>query len=115
MKNADLDSTIDALEALEERDRGETAHAGAVQQRVSIGIVEVFFGKISVAAVRLTGQLKVGDLIEIGTEDEAIRQRVSSMQINHSEVGEAGEGDSVGIKLKYKVEAGQQVYKLLAR
>jgi putative protease len=111
MKDVDLDSTMDSLETMEAR---EAARSTSRQQqaRVLVGTVEGFFDKIGVVAIRLSGTLKVGDVIEIGTEEEAVRQRVLSMQINREDVEEASEGDSVGIKLKYRVGEGESVYKL---
>ncbi|MDE1851148.1 MAG: translation elongation factor-like protein [Candidatus Micrarchaeota archaeon] len=78
-----------------------------------IGTVEEFFDRINVAAVKLTQSLKVGDVIEVGNEEEAVRQKVSSMQIDRNDVEEAGGGDSVGIKLNHKVPLGSEVYKIL--
>lgn len=115
MKNADLDSTMDILDTLDARDRGKDPGPGNpsnARSKSPIGTVEGFYDKISVAAIRLTGSLKVGDIIEIGTEDDAVRQRVSSMQINREDVEEAREGDSVGIKTKHRVEEGLNVYRI---
>ncbi len=80
--------------------------------RVKVGVVEQFFNRINVVAVRLDEQLRVGDLIEIGDEYDAIRQRVSSMQVDGNDVQEAGAGDSVGIKLNYKVSEGRDVFRM---
>jgi translation initiation factor IF-2 len=41
-----------------------------------------------------------------------VRQRVSSMQIERKDVGEANAGDSVGIKVDTHVPVGSKVYKL---
>lgn len=106
-----LDNAMDVLNAQEERERQESqARRGST--RIPIGRVEKFFEKIGVAAVKLDEPLMVGDLIEIGSEDDAIRQRVSSMQIEHKDVIEASGGDSVGIKLNYPVREGSKVYKI---
>ena len=69
-----------------------------LESKELIGTVEQFFDKISVVAITLHGSLKVGDIIEIGTEDESVRQKVASMQIDKNYVEEASSGDSVGIK-----------------
>lgn len=107
----DLDNAVNSLEAWEAKERQQ---AGRVQEagRVPVGSVERFFDRIGVAAIKLTAGLKVGDLIEIGNEDEAVRQRVSSMQIDRVDVEEASEGDSVGIKTNHPVPAGSLVYKI---
>ena len=66
-----------------------------------------------VGIVKRAGTVKgVGDLIEIGDEYDAIRQRVSSMQVDGNDVQEAGAGDSVGIKLNYKVSEGRDVFRM---
>lgn len=83
-----------------------------VQTRVLIGSVERFFDRISVVAIKLSDSLKVGDVIEIENAEYAVRQRVSSMQINGKNVNEASNGDSVGIKLSVPVPAGCSVYRL---
>ncbi len=88
------------------------ANAASTTGKVLVGRVEQFFDKINVAAIILDSALKVGDIIEIGNEEEAIRQRISSMQIEKEDVSQAQEGESVGIKLKYKVPVGSDVYKI---
>ncbi len=117
MKNSDLDSTMDVLDTMEARDNRNpnpdpNPNSMPRQNKVAIGTVEDFFDKISVVAIKLNGNLKVGDVIEIGDEEEAVRQKIISMQINRENVEEAGDGDSVGIKLKYKVSPGLSVYKI---
>lgn len=77
-----------------------------------IGAVDQFFSKLGVAAIKLTGSLSAGDVIEIGTEDDAIRQRVESMQIDNENVESAAAGDDIGIKLKHVVKVGSDVYKV---
>jgi hypothetical protein len=112
----DLDNAMASLNAWESRESGvpsQTAQAPAGRGRVLVGTVDGFFKKINVAAVKLTGGLKVGDLIEIGSEDEAIRQRVLSMQIDREDISEASEGDDVGIKLNHDVPVGSEVYRIV--
>ncbi len=111
MKDVDLDSTMDSLETMEAREAARSI-SGQQQSRVLVGTVEGFFDKIGVVAIKLSSTLKVGDVIEIGTEEEAVRQRVLSMQINREDVEEASEGDSVGIKTSHRIEEGLSVYKI---
>ncbi|MDE1850449.1 MAG: translation elongation factor-like protein [Candidatus Micrarchaeota archaeon] len=80
--------------------------------KAHIGTVEHFFDKINVAAIKLIGPLKVGDIIEIGDEESAVREKIRSMQIDREDVERAGEGDSIGIKLGHKVAAGSRVYRI---
>ncbi len=77
-----------------------------------IGVISHFFGQIGVAAIDLTGSLKVGDRIKIKGVTTDFEQVVDSMQIDRKEVGKAGKGDSIGIKVGEKVRVGDGVYKL---
>ena len=104
----DLDSAISSLE--EQEEHVKRLSGGNGHGRTQIGTVEQYFGRVGVVAIKLSGRLAVGQIIEIGTEDEAVRQRVSSMQIDRVDVQEASEGDSVGVKLKYEVPEGSGVY-----
>ena len=107
----DIDNVMDSLNEWEERRRKSEAPEHA-QGKILIGTVAQYFEKIGVAAIRLTADLNVGDVIEIGNEEEAIRQRVDSMQIDRKDVGSASEGDDVGVKLKYHVGTGSEVYRI---
>ncbi len=96
----------DAMSNIEEKEQVQAAN------RVSVGKVDHFFDKIGVAAIILTGTLRVGDTIEIVSGAETIRQKVESMQIERRDVSEASSGDSVGIKTDRKVARGSVVYRL---
>ncbi len=108
----DLDNAMDVLDTLEKKNDKKTEINNNIQNRVQIGTVEGYFSKINVVAIKLDSELNTGDLIEIGTEDESVRQRVSSMQIDRNDVYTAYSGDSVGIKLRYEVNEGEAVYKI---
>ena len=79
-----------------------------------VGEVAHFFGNINVAALKLSGDLKVGDKISIEHKDGTVvlEQAVDSMQIEHKAVQEAKAGDDVAIKTTGKVHAGNLVYKV---
>ena len=69
-----------------------------------IGEVIKYFGKIGVAAIRLTeGPLKVGDTIHLVGHTTDLTQMVDSMQIENQNVQEAGPGADLGIRTKEKV------------
>lgn len=106
----DLDDAIDALETAEAKERGGLPGANATKGKMLVGTVEQFYDRLNVAAVKLNGKLSVGDIIEIGDEEEAIRQKVLSMQINREDVIEAYEGDDIGIKVRCAVPVGSQVF-----
>jgi putative protease len=80
-------------------------------EEIAIGRVEKFFGKISVAAIRITGgELKVGDKIKVKGHTTDFEQTVDSMQVEHATVPTAGPGAEVGIKVKEKVHEHDTVY-----
>ncbi len=79
-----------------------------------VGQVIKFFGKISVAAIRLTdGSLKVGDQIHIVGHTTDLTQTIDSMQIENNNVQEAGPGADIGVKVKDKVREHDTVYKVV--
>lgn len=75
-----------------------------------IGEVAHYFGHISVAAIKLKGELKVGDMIHIKGHTTDLEQPVESIQIEHNSVQKAKKGDDVGIKVKDHVRVGDEVY-----
>jgi translation elongation factor EF-Tu-like GTPase len=78
-----------------------------------VGEVIKFFGKIGVAAIRITeGSLKVGDKIHIVGHTTDISQTVDSMQVENKSVQEAGVGADVGIKAKDRVREHDTVYRV---
>lgn len=79
-----------------------------------IGDVIKFFGKIGVAAIRLSeGSLKVGDKIRIVGHTTDVSQTVDSMQVENQDVQEAGPGADIGIKVKDRVREHDTVYKVM--
>lgn len=78
-----------------------------------IGIVDHFFTKVSVAAVRITnGELKIGDTIHfVGTHTD-FTQKVESMEIDRKPVERVTVGDDVGIKVRERVRENDIVYKV---
>ncbi|HDM25607.1 MAG TPA: hypothetical protein ENG24_03320 [Thermoplasmatales archaeon] len=79
-----------------------------------VGVVEHFFTKISVAAIKITdGELKVGDTIHIVGATTDFKQKVESMQINKQPVEIAKPGDEVGIKVIDRVRENDVVYKVV--
>jgi putative protease len=108
-KNAVVEDMLQHNDFGDGVDAEDDVQSGAVL----IGTVEHFFSKIDVAAVRLTGSLKIGDVVEVRGDGEPVRIRVSSMQIEKVDVTEAGEGDSVGIKVDTPITAGSKVYLIM--
>jgi len=78
-----------------------------------IGKVVHFFSHISVAVIKLTSPLSVGDSIRIvGGENTDFNQTVDSMEVEHQKIKKARKGDEVGLKVKEKVREGYKVYKV---
>ncbi|OGS46616.1 MAG: hypothetical protein A3K66_04765 [Euryarchaeota archaeon RBG_16_67_27] len=83
-------------------------------ERVKVGEVFHFFGKIGVAAIRLTdGALAVGDTIQIQGPTTNLTQRVETMQIEHAAVTRADAGQEVGVKVSEHVRERDLVFKVL--
>ncbi|HVP76977.1 MAG TPA: EF-Tu/IF-2/RF-3 family GTPase [Thermodesulfobacteriota bacterium] len=79
-----------------------------------VGEIIKFFGKINVAALRLSeGSLKVGDTIHIVGHTTDVTQTIDSMQIENKNVQEAGPGADLGIKVKGRVREHDVVYKVV--
>ena len=77
-----------------------------------IGKVSDFFARPVVAAVELTGSLKVGDTIIIKGHTTNLEMVVTSMQIDNVPVPTAMTGDAIGIKVPDKVRKGDEVFKV---
>jgi len=77
-----------------------------------VGEVTHYWRKISVAGIKLTDTLSVGDTIRIRGATTDFEQTVSSMQIEHENIETATKGQEVGLKVKDKVRRGDTVYKV---
>lgn len=77
-----------------------------------IGSISHYFAQIGVAVIELAGDLKVGDTIRIKGNTTDFEQEVNSMQIDKEPVNEAGNKQSVGLKVGEKVRVGDEVFKL---
>jgi len=75
-----------------------------------VGKVFSYFTKIGVAAIEVTGNLKVGDKIRIKGATTDFEQKVDSMQVEGKNVDAAKKGDSIGIKVKDRVRPHDVVY-----
>jgi len=77
-----------------------------------VGKITHFFPKVSVAVVKLDGELKVGDKISIEKGDNILEQDVTSMQVEHKNIQVAKPGDDIGMKTDKEVKPGALVYKV---
>ncbi|MCD6471063.1 hypothetical protein J7K86_00850 [bacterium] len=78
-----------------------------------IGKITHYFGKIGVAVIELSDELKVGDNIHIVGGNRDFTQVVDSMQIEHQSINEAKSGDVVGLKVDQAVREGDKVFKIV--
>ena len=74
-----------------------------------IGTVTHWFGNVSVAGIKLTGDLSVGDRIRIKGHTSDFESPVESIQIDRVSVESAGAGDDVGIMLPERARIGDKV------
>jgi putative protease len=65
----------------------------------AIGQVTHFFSHRSVAAIRLSAQLALGDKIHIRGHTTDLVQSVTSMEVEHAKVERAGPGDDVALEV----------------
>lgn len=76
-----------------------------------IGRVSSYFEHVGVAAIKLSGSLKVGDTVKIKGHTTDFEVPIKSMQIERKEVKSAKKGDHVGIKVPEKVRSNDAVLK----
>ena len=81
-------------------------------EKKKIGVIEHFYGGISVAVVKLDAALKKGDMISIEGPTTNLQQKAESMQIDRKEIAEAKKGQSIGLKVSDKVKQNDIVYKV---
>ena len=81
------------------------------EQETEIGEVMTYYANIGVAAIELTGSVKVGDTIIFRGFTTDLELKVDSMQIEHDSVQEAKAGDQIGVKVPGKVRKNDRVYK----
>jgi translation elongation factor EF-1alpha len=79
---------------------------------VEIGTISDFFARPVVAAIELTGELKVGDKIRIKGHTTDMEIVINSMQIHNQTVPIANPGDAVGIKVTDRVRHGDKVFRV---
>lgn len=65
----------------------------------AIGQVTHYFSRSSVAAVRLSAPLALGDKIHIRGHATDLVQNVESMEVEHEKIDRAGPGDDVALKV----------------
>ena len=81
------------------------------EQETEIGEVMTYYANIGVAAIELTGSVKVGDTIIFRGFTTDLELKVDGMQIEHESIQEAKAGDQIGVKVPGKVRKNDRVYK----
>jgi len=81
-------------------------------EKTEVGKVEHYFDKIGVAVVKLSGSIRVGDVLSIEGEGTNFTQKVGSMQVEHQSVETADAGQAIGMKVDQQVKEGDKVYKV---
>lgn len=79
------------------------------EKEKEIGRVSSYFSHVGVAAIKLSGGLKVGDKVQIKGTTTDFEQKVGSMQIEKKEVKSAKKGAHIGIKVSDRVRPNDRV------
>lgn len=78
---------------------------------IQIGKITHYYDKIGVAVIEVMGQaLKVGDVVKISGHDKEFNQKVSSLQVEHTQVQEIAAGESGALKTDKPVKEGDVLY-----
>ena len=88
-----------------------TKPAKKVAGKKPVGIVTHFFDQISVAVLKIKDTIKVGDTVSIEGPRTNFKQKINSMQVEHTPIQQAKKGDDVGIKVLKPVRVKDFVYK----
>ncbi|MEK6945243.1 MAG: EF-Tu/IF-2/RF-3 family GTPase [Nanoarchaeota archaeon] len=75
-----------------------------------IGEVSTYFAHVEVAAIKLSGTLKVGDTIHIKGNTTNFEIMVDEIQIERKPVKEAKKGAHIGIKVSERVRPNDKVF-----
>ena len=77
-----------------------------------IGEVIHFYGKIDVAVLRLSNNLKIGDMIHFLGSHTDFQQEITSMQIEHELVAEGKAGEEIAIKVIQRARKGDAIFRI---
>jgi putative protease len=85
---------------------------GKLTGKKLVGTITHFFDKISVAVIKVSAPISVGDELAIEGPMTNIKMKVTSMQVEHDQVKAAKKGDDIGMKVPSPVKAKDLVYKV---
>jgi translation elongation factor EF-1alpha len=77
-----------------------------------VGKVIHYYGKASVAVVRLSESIGLGDAIKFKRGDQEAEMKVGSIQIDHQPVEKGKKGDEIAIKVDVPAKEGAVVYRV---
>ena len=77
-----------------------------------IGEVIHYYGKISVAVLRLSRGLKIGDSVHFLGRHTDFQQKITSMEIEHQAVSEVKAKKEVAVKVDQRVRRGDTVFRI---
>ena len=77
-----------------------------------VGTVTHFFDHLSVAVLALTETVHVGDTLHFLGHSTDFKQEVTSLQIEHKAVDEAGPGADVAIKVAQRVHPNNSIFRV---
>lgn len=79
---------------------------------IRIGDITHYYNQINVAVIYLSDSIRIGDVIHILGRTTDFRQNVTSLQIEHQTIEEAGQGQEVALKVIQRVRKGDKVFRL---
>ncbi len=77
-----------------------------------VGIVTHYYNRLGVAVVKLDDPVKVGDTLKFVGHDSEFSQEVTSMQVEHTQIREAKQGDEIGMKVDQPVHEHCKIYRV---
>ena len=80
-----------------------------MQKEKEIGRVSGYFSHVGVAAIKLSGALKVGDKVHIKGHTTDFETKVGSIQVEKKSLQKAKKKDHIGIKVAEKVRPNDRV------
>lgn len=75
-----------------------------------VGEVNHFYNRIGVAVIDLVNSLQVGDRVHFLGRSTDFQQEITSMQIEHESIIEAGKGQEVAVKVERRVRNHDKVF-----